>query len=93
MLERGFASSGRWGGTWKPSWLQGTNLTRFDVPALAQLVWQPEADNKGIFCDDVPSPAGCLLGGGTAINAGQFYLVSRCFTAKERGSDDREAYS
>ncbi|KAH7093264.1 cellobiose dehydrogenase [Paraphoma chrysanthemicola] len=74
LLERGWASSGRWGGTWKPSWLQGTNLTRFDVPGLAQLVWEPTFDNTGIWCDDTPSPAGCLLGGGTAINAGQFYL-------------------
>jgi cellobiose dehydrogenase (acceptor) len=76
LLERGWASSGRWGGTWKPSWLEGTNLTRFDVPALAQYVWQPGFNNDGIFCDDAPSPAGCLLGGGTAINAGQFYIVS-----------------
>ncbi|KAH7083028.1 cellobiose dehydrogenase [Paraphoma chrysanthemicola] len=74
LLERGWASSGRWGGTWQPSWLQGTNLTRFDVPGLAQLVWEPTFDNTGIWCDDTPSPAGCLLGGGMAINAGQFYL-------------------
>jgi cellobiose dehydrogenase (acceptor) len=77
LIERGFASSGRWGGTWKPSWLQETNLTRFDVPGLWNYVWQPDFDNRGIFCDGgQPSPAGCLLGGGTAINAGQWYLVS-----------------
>ncbi|KAF1845180.1 GMC oxidoreductase, partial [Cucurbitaria berberidis CBS 394.84] len=74
LLERGWASSGRWGGTWKPSWLQGTNLTRFDVPALAQLIWTTVVDNKGILCDDVQMTASCVLGGGTAINAGQFYL-------------------
>ncbi|KAH7397027.1 cellobiose dehydrogenase [Phaeosphaeria sp. MPI-PUGE-AT-0046c] len=75
LIERGFASSGRWGGDWRPSWLDGTNLTRFDVPALAQLVWTPEFNNAGIFCDGgSPSPAGCLLGGGPAINAGQFYM-------------------
>lgn len=44
------------------------------MPAVAQLVWQPDFDNKGVFCDDAPSPAGCLLGGGPAVNAGQFYL-------------------
>lgn len=60
---------------WKPSWLEGTNLTRFDVPGLAQLIWSPGFDNRGILCDDVQMPASCILGGGTAINAGQFYLV------------------
>lgn len=44
------------------------------MPALAQLVWQPDFDNHGVFCSDAPSPAGCLLGGGPAVNAGQFYL-------------------
>ncbi|KAH7384479.1 hypothetical protein BKA66DRAFT_608673 [Pyrenochaeta sp. MPI-SDFR-AT-0127] len=74
LLERGWASSGRWGGTRKPSWLEGTNLTRFDVPALAQLIWTPGFDNAGILCDDVQMPASCILGGGPAINAGQLYL-------------------
>lgn len=76
LLERGEASSGRYGGTRGPEWLKGTNLTRFDVPALAQFVWQPDAPNEGIFCDDYAFPAGCVLGGGTAVNAGLFYLVS-----------------
>lgn len=85
LIERGFASSGRWGGHWKPSWLEGTNLTRFDVPALAQLVWTDGVDNAGIFCDDgSPSPAGCLLGGGPAINAGQFYMVRIHFVLRNR---------
>ncbi|KAF2248507.1 GMC oxidoreductase [Trematosphaeria pertusa] len=74
LIERGFASSGRWGGTWKPSWLQDTNLTRFDVPALYQFIWTNLTDNSGIICPDVSTPASCVLGGGTAINAGQFYL-------------------
>ncbi|KAL6712215.1 hypothetical protein ACN47E_000092 [Coniothyrium glycines] len=75
LIERGFPSSGRWGGAWKPAWLEGTNLTRFDVPALAQLVWSTNFDNTGIRCDDVVDvTASCVLGGGPAINAGQFYL-------------------
>lgn len=32
LIEKGPPSSGRWGGTMKPEWLEGTNLTRFDVP-------------------------------------------------------------
>lgn len=46
------------------------------MPALAQYVWLEGVDNRGIFCADVQVPAGCVLGGGTAVNAGQFYLVS-----------------
>jgi cellobiose dehydrogenase (acceptor) len=78
LLERGPTTSGRWGGTRKPSWLAGTNLSRFDVPALAQYVWLPGfTENEGIWCDGgVPGYAACGLGGGTAVNAGQWYLVS-----------------
>lgn len=39
LIERGPASSGRWGGTMKPDWLVGTNLTRFDVPGLDNEIW------------------------------------------------------
>ncbi|KAF2830666.1 FAD/NAD(P)-binding domain-containing protein [Ophiobolus disseminans] len=75
LLERGWASSGRWGGAWKPEWLRGTNLSRFDVPGLAQLVWWDEVvGNEGVWCADVEAKAACLLGGGTGVNAGQFYL-------------------
>jgi cellobiose dehydrogenase (acceptor) len=52
-----------------------TKLTRFDVPALAQLIWQKGVDNAGILCEDVQVTAGCVLGGGTMVNAGQFFLV------------------
>lgn len=34
LIEEGPPSSGRWGGTMKLDWLQGTNFTRFDVPGL-----------------------------------------------------------
>ena len=39
LIERGPPSSGRWGGTMKPDWLVGTNLTRFDVPGLDNEIW------------------------------------------------------
>lgn len=39
LLERGPPSSGRWNGTMKPTWLEGTNLTRFDVPGLFNQIW------------------------------------------------------
>ncbi|KFY05536.1 hypothetical protein V492_08470 [Pseudogymnoascus sp. VKM F-4246] len=66
LIERGPPSSGRWDGTLKPTWLEGTNLTRFDVPGLCNQIW---VDSAGIACNDIDQMAGCVLGGGTAVNA------------------------
>ncbi|OQO04051.1 hypothetical protein B0A48_10694 [Cryoendolithus antarcticus] len=73
LIEKGPPSSGRWGGTVGPSWLSGTNLTRFDVPGLCNQIW---ADAVGIACPDASSIAGCVLGGGTAINAGLWWRAN-----------------
>ena len=70
LIEKGPPSSGRWGGTMKPTWLSSTNLTRFDVPGLCNQIW---VDSDGIACKDASSMAGCVLGGGTAINAGLWW--------------------
>ncbi|KAM7188670.1 cellobiose dehydrogenase [Naviculisporaceae sp. PSN 640] len=70
LIEKGPASSGRHGGTLKPDWLVGTNLTRFDVPGLCNQIW---VDSRGIACTDTDQMAGCVLGGGTAINAGLWF--------------------
>lgn len=70
LLEKGPPSSGRWGGNIKPTWLSGTNLTRFDVPGLCNQIW---VDSNGIACKDASSMAGCVLGGGTAVNAGLWW--------------------
>ncbi|KAK1756220.1 putative cellobiose dehydrogenase precursor [Echria macrotheca] len=70
LIEKGPASSGRWGGSLKPNWLQGTNLTRFDVPGLCNQIW---VDSVGIACTDTDQMAGCVLGGGTAVNAGLWF--------------------
>jgi cellobiose dehydrogenase (acceptor) len=82
LIERGPPSSGRWtsgqyGGladsAWKPEWLSGTNLTAFDVMALYTEIWSGNY-SKDILCSDVVGPtAGCVLGGGTAINAGLWW--------------------
>ncbi|KAL2755480.1 carbohydrate-binding module family 1 protein [Sodiomyces alcalophilus JCM 7366] len=66
LIEKGPPSSGRWGGTRGPWWLQDTNLTRFDVPGLCNEIWH---DSAGIACRDTDQMSGCVLGGGTAINA------------------------
>jgi cellobiose dehydrogenase (acceptor) len=55
LVERGPLSSGRWNGTMKPAWLQGTNLTRFDVPGLFNQIW---ADPTGVNCEDLDVMAG-----------------------------------
>ncbi|KAK0612791.1 cellobiose dehydrogenase [Bombardia bombarda] len=70
LIEKGPPSSGRWGGTLKPKWLDNTNLTRFDVPGLCNQIW---ADPVGVSCTDVDQMAGCVLGGGTAVNAGLWW--------------------
>lgn len=70
LLEKGPPSSGRWGGTMRPDWLNSTNLTRFDVPGLCNEIW---VDSTGIACEDTDQMAGCVLGGGTAVNAGLWW--------------------
>lgn len=66
LIEKGPPSLGRFGGTMKPGWLNGTDLTRFDVPGLCNQIW---VDSAGIACTDIDQMAGCVLGGGTAVNA------------------------
>ncbi|RYP53579.1 hypothetical protein DL768_001443 [Monosporascus sp. mg162] len=70
LIEKGPPSSGRWGGDIKPAWLEGTNLTRFDVPGLCNEIW---VNSDGIACTDTDQMAGCVVGGGTAVNAGLWW--------------------
>jgi cellobiose dehydrogenase (acceptor) len=70
LIEKGPPSTGRWNGTMKPGWLDSTDLTRFDVPGLCNQIW---VDSAGIACTDTDQMAGCVLGGGTAVNAGLWW--------------------
>ncbi|KAM3417617.1 Cellobiose dehydrogenase [Cercospora zeina] len=70
LIEKGPPSTARWGGKLKPDWLEGQELTRFDVPGLDNQIW---VDSAGIACADVSVMAGCVLGGGTAVNAGLWW--------------------
>lgn len=72
LLEKGPASLGMWGGNMKPLWLDKTDLTRFDVPGLCNQIW---VDSAGVACRDTDQMAGCVLGGGTAVNAGLWWKV------------------
>ncbi|KAK2629463.1 hypothetical protein QTJ16_000283 [Diplocarpon rosae] len=70
LIEKGVGSSSRWGGTYRPEsgWLDGSNLTWIDVPGLCNRIWTNETAD--IKCSDTDQVAGCILGGGTAVNAG-----------------------
>ncbi|KAF9561718.1 cellobiose dehydrogenase [Agrocybe pediades] len=72
LLERGGPSLGTTGGTYQPTWLKGTNLTKFDVPGLFETLFSDS--NPFWWCKDVNVFAGCLLGGGTAINGALYWL-------------------
>ncbi|TFK24100.1 cellobiose dehydrogenase [Coprinopsis marcescibilis] len=71
LIERGGPSLGFTGGTNQPEWLKGTNLTKFDVPGLFETMFQDS--DPYWWCKDVNVFAGCLLGGGTAINGGLYW--------------------
>ncbi|KAF2465230.1 cellobiose dehydrogenase-like protein [Lindgomyces ingoldianus] len=73
LIEKGPPSSGRYNGTMKPDWLKATNLTRFDVPGLCNEIW---VDSAGIACTDIDQMAGCVLGGGTAVNAALWWKAN-----------------
>lgn len=55
-------------------WLDGTNLTWFDVPGQCNRIWN--GGSSGVSCSDTDQMTGCILGGGTAINAGVWWKVS-----------------
>lgn len=74
LIEKGPPSAGMWGGNMKPLWLEKTDLTRFDVPGLCNQIW---VDSDGVACLDTDQMAGCVLGGGTAVNAGLWWKVRR----------------
>ncbi|ERT01715.1 hypothetical protein HMPREF1624_00009 [Sporothrix schenckii ATCC 58251] len=73
LIEKGPPSSGRWGGVMRPDWLNNTNLTRFDVPGLCNQIW---VDSVGVACTDTEQMEGCVLGGGTAVNAGLWWRAN-----------------
>ncbi|KAG8779426.1 hypothetical protein FRC12_024285 [Ceratobasidium sp. 428] len=66
LIERGGPSTAASGGTETPPWPNKTNLTRFDIPGVFEDMFG--ATNQYWWCDDVTTFAGCLIGGGTAIN-------------------------
>ncbi|KAI3397451.1 hypothetical protein diail_10782 [Diaporthe ilicicola] len=72
LLEQGGPSYGITGGTERPDWLQGTNLSRVDVPGLYNTIF---TGSETLLCGDRISSGfgGCTIGGSSAINAGLFF--------------------
>ncbi|KAI3319712.1 GMC oxidoreductase [Xylariaceae sp. AK1471] len=72
LLEIGGPSYGITGGTEKPSWLSGTQLSRVDVPGLYSSIF---SGSPTLLCPPgvVNSYQACTIGGNSAINAGLFF--------------------
>jgi cellobiose dehydrogenase (acceptor) len=72
LLEQGGPSYYITGGRERPGWLNGTELSRVDVPGLYKSIFAKGGD---LVCppDVVNAFQGCTVGGNTAINAGLFF--------------------
>ncbi|CAF9911055.1 hypothetical protein IMSHALPRED_009910 [Imshaugia aleurites] len=71
LLEGGGPSYGITGGTERPQWLAGTNLSRVDVPGLYNTIFSGPTN---LTCGNkVNAFIGCSIGGSSAINAGLFF--------------------
>ncbi|KAI9051554.1 hypothetical protein LZ554_004600 [Drepanopeziza brunnea f. sp. 'monogermtubi'] len=65
LIERGQASTYQTGGRSTVTW--NNTVTQYDVPAMAYYL-TTAPDTSG-YCTDTANMAGCLLGGGTMVNA------------------------
>ncbi|PYH41285.1 putative cellobiose dehydrogenase [Aspergillus saccharolyticus JOP 1030-1] len=69
LIERGVAPTTELGATDALSW--NSSMTPFDIPALGSAL--TSLDLLGDYlCDDTAGMAGCVLGGGTIVNAESF---------------------
>ncbi|KAL8708749.1 MAG: hypothetical protein Q9220_006391 [cf. Caloplaca sp. 1 TL-2023] len=72
LLEGGGPSYWVTGGTERPSWLAGTNLSRVDVPGLYSTIYTNPSN--ALLCQNkIRAYGACTIGGNSAINAGLFY--------------------
>ncbi|KAF1983162.1 GMC oxidoreductase [Aulographum hederae CBS 113979] len=71
LIEGGGPSYGITGGTQRPNWLSGTNLSRVDVPGLYKSIF---SDQGNLTCSGVTNAfGGCTVGGSSAVNAGLYF--------------------
>ncbi|KAF1935618.1 FAD/NAD(P)-binding domain-containing protein [Clathrospora elynae] len=74
LLEQGGPSYYITGGRARPDWLNGTHLSRVDIPGLYKSIFSmPNDGNLTCASDVVNAFQGCTIGGNTAINAGLFF--------------------
>lgn len=72
LIEGGGPSYWVTGGTERPSWLAGTNLSRVDVPGLYSTIYSNPSN--ALLCQNkIRAYGACTIGGNSAINAGLFY--------------------
>jgi cellobiose dehydrogenase (acceptor) len=71
LLEGGGGSYWITGGRQRPVWLNGTELSRVDVPGLYKSIF---ADQGSLTCQNYTNAfGGCTVGGSSAVNAGLFF--------------------
>jgi cellobiose dehydrogenase (acceptor) len=73
LLEQGGPSYHITGGTAGPAWLNGSDLSRVDVPGLYKSIFSIPGGNLTCPSDIVNAFSGCTVGGSSAINAGLFF--------------------
>ncbi|TFK97716.1 cellobiose dehydrogenase [Pterulicium gracile] len=71
LVERGRASTADTGGNYYAPWTEPIKLTKFDVPGLFESMFSDP--NPWWWCNDIDVFAGCLVGGGTAINGALYW--------------------
>ena len=78
LLEGGGPSYWVTGGTERPAWLAGTNLSRVDVPGLYSTIYSNPSTN--LLCQNkIQAYGACTIGGNSAIN-GMFHLALTWFS-------------
>ncbi|PWY75094.1 FAD/NAD(P)-binding domain-containing protein [Aspergillus heteromorphus CBS 117.55] len=80
LIERGPASTVQTGATDALTW--NSSITGYDVPALGSVLESVGLEDE-YLCDDTAGMAGCVLGGGTIVNAMSFIYP------QERDFDDK----
>ncbi|KAH7401222.1 hypothetical protein BKA66DRAFT_406074 [Pyrenochaeta sp. MPI-SDFR-AT-0127] len=73
LLEQGGPSYYITGGRTRPDWLNGTELSRVDVPGLYKSIFTVTDGNLMCASDIVNAYQGCTIGGNSAVNAGLFF--------------------
>ncbi|KAI8804632.1 hypothetical protein BJ742DRAFT_741950 [Cladochytrium replicatum] len=75
LLERGGPSLYDSGGRFQiADWMKGYNLTSFDVWSMTPMAGVSRGDPaEPVYCNQPVELAACILGGGTAVNAGQHF--------------------